>query len=60
MDGRQAVAELVGDAGRQLADGGQALLQPQLFLELLDGREVGEQADGSVQLPRAHRTAATP
>ena len=36
MDRGQAVPELVRDAGRQLAEPGQAVLQPQLLLELDD------------------------
>ena len=42
---RQAVAELVRDAGGQLAEARQRLLQPQLLLELDDVGQVREQAD---------------
>jgi len=42
---RQPVAELVGDAGGELAHARQRFLQPQLLLELDDRREVREQAD---------------
>ena len=56
---RQPVAELVRDAGGQLADRRQAVLQPQLLFEILDRRQIGEQADRAVQLAVARRTAAT-
>ena len=49
MDGREAVAELVRDAGRHLAEPGEAVLEPQLLLELDDRRQVAEQADGPVR-----------
>ena len=34
MDGREAVAELVRDAGGHLAEPREAVLQPELLLEL--------------------------
>jgi hypothetical protein len=43
----EAVAELVCDAGGELAHAGERFLQSQLLLELVDGREVGEQTDGA-------------
>ena len=52
MDGRQAVAELVGDAGGQLAEPRQAVLQPQLLFELHDLAQIGEQADRAVRARR--------
>ena len=55
---REAVAELVRDAGRQLADRREAFLEPQLLLEILDRRQIGEEADRAVQLAAARRTAA--
>ena len=48
---RQTVPEFVRDAGRQLPHRRQAVFQPQLLLEILDGRQIGEEADGAVQLP---------
>ena len=59
MNRRQAVPELVRDAGRQLADRREAVLQPQLLLEILDRGQIGEQADRAVQLALRRRTAAT-
>ena len=59
VDRREAVAEFVRDAGGQLADGREAVLQPQLLLELLHRGQIGEQADRAVQLAVASRTAAT-
>ena len=56
MNRRQAVAEFVGDAGGQLADLREALLQPQLLFHLHDRRQIGEEADRAV---RAGRTTAT-
>ena len=51
MDGRQAVAELVRDARRQLAEPRQAVLQSQLIFEVHDLAEIGEQADRPVGVP---------
>ena len=52
---RQAVAELVRDARRQLADLREALLQPKLLLHFDDRRQIGEQANGAVRLALAVR-----
>jgi hypothetical protein len=41
----ETVAELVGDPRRELAEPGQAVLQPQLFFELHHLGEIREQAD---------------
>ena len=51
MDRREAVAELVRDTRGELADLRQAVLQPQLLLELDDVGEVAEQADRAVRAP---------
>ena len=40
----------MGDPRGQFADRRQALLQAQLLLEILDRRQIGEQADGAVRL----------
>ena len=48
----QAVAELVRDAGGQLAHPRQAVLQAELLLECDDGREVREEANGSLHVGR--------
>jgi hypothetical protein len=45
VDGGQAVPELVRDAGRELTETRQRVLQPQLLLELDDVGEVREEAD---------------
>ena len=50
MNRRKAVAELVRDPRGQLSDGREAVLQPQLLLEILDRRQVGEETDRPVQL----------
>ena len=51
LNRRQAVPELVRDAGRQLPHRRQAVLQPQLLFEILHRRQIGEEADRAVQLP---------
>src|SRR5262249_54480253 len=50
MNGRQPVSELVCDAGGQLSDRGQTLLQPKLFLELRHRGEISEEAHRAVEL----------
>ena len=55
VDGGQPVAELVRDAGRQLADRREAVLQPQLLFEIFDSGQIREQADGAVHRARAVR-----
>ena len=62
MNGREPVAELVRDARGQLPDLGQAVLQPQLLLELDDVGQIAEEADGAIArsgdgLDRRHRDA---
>ena len=49
MNRRQAVAELVGDAGGELAKTGQAVFQPELFFELHHFRQVREETHGAVR-----------
>ena len=49
MDRRQPVAELVGDAGGELAEPREAVLQPQLLFEIDDFAQIGEQADRAVR-----------
>ena len=49
MNHGQAIAKLVRDAGRQLTDPGQALLEPNLLLEVVNRGEIGKQADRSLQ-----------
>ena len=53
VDRGQAVAEFVRDAGGQLAEPGEAVLQPQLLFEIDDFAEIGEQADRAVREARA-------
>ena len=48
VDRREAVAELVRDAGRQLAEPREAVLEPQLLFELHHVAEIGEEADRPV------------
>ena len=62
MDRRQAVAELVGQPGSELAETGQRVLQPQLLFERDDTREIGEETDdaglpGLATHPRRQRHA---
>ena len=45
MNGREAVSEFVGESGRQLAQPRQRVLEPQLFFQLDDVRQVGKEAD---------------
>src|SRR5436190_19388466 len=47
---REAVAEFVRDAGRQLADGREAVLETKLLLEIFHGRQIGEETDRAVKL----------
>jgi len=49
VNGRETVAELVRDAGRQLADGREAVLQAKLLFEILDRGQIGEEANRAVQ-----------
>ena len=49
VDRCQTVSEFVRDAGRQFADCRQAVLEPQLFLELLHRAQIGEQTNGTMQ-----------
>ena len=49
MDRGETVPELVRQAGGQLAQTGQRVLEPQLLFELGDRREIGEEADGASQ-----------
>ena len=53
MNRRQAVAELVRDSRRQLPDGREAVFQPQLLLQILDRRQIREEANRAVQPPFA-------
>ena len=55
MNRRQAIAELVGDAGSELADLRKTLFQPKLLFHFHDGRQIREQADGAVRLSLAVR-----
>ena len=52
VNGGQPVAELVRDAGGELADPRQAVLQPHLLLERHDGREIREEANDAVRRRR--------
>ena len=56
---RQAVAEFVRDARRQLADGRQAVLQQQLLLEVLHRGQVREETNRAVQLFSAPKSGDT-
>jgi hypothetical protein len=49
VDRRQAVAKFMRDAGGQLADPREAVLQPQLLFQLDDVRKVGEEADDALE-----------
>ena len=60
VDRRQPVAELVRDAGGQLAEPRQAVLQPQLLLEIHDLGQVAEQADRAVRCAWPRRGSARP
>ena len=50
VDRGQAVAEFVRDAGRQLPQPRQGVLEPQLLFQLAQGREVGEQAHDALAI----------
>ena len=45
MNRREAVPKLVGDAGRQLTETCERILQPKLFLEIDNRCQVGEKAN---------------
>jgi hypothetical protein len=49
MNRGEAVPELVGEAGGQLTQSRQCLLEPQLFLEFNDCGDIRKQADGGLQ-----------
>ena len=52
-DGREGVADLVRDAGRELADGRELVLEPHLALEPFDVRDVLEDQDAADRVARA-------
>ena len=49
VDGREAVAKLVGDAGGHLPEAGEAVFQPELLFELHHFGQVAEEADDAVR-----------
>ena len=60
MNRREAVAELVSDAGGHLAEPREAVLQPQLIFEVRDLAQIAEQANRAVRCGRPRRESAKP